>query len=139
MGVDIFGLNPKNERGNSFCSNWWGWRPIWAFTVILCRDILDKKFRNGDTEYFGWEVGHSNDGFEIPADEAEEIGKRIIEVLSPSEDVAEEVADRIKGGLAEEIAREVRTYLNPEHYTLDMGLLKEWAEFCLNCGGFAVC
>jgi len=147
VGVDITGLNPKNEKGEQFSSNWWDWRPIWAFTVLLCGDILDEELEmtvedtDGETKtikYYGWEAGHSNNGYIIPEGKAEEIGKRIIEVLKPKEDVAEEVADGIKGGLAEEIAQKIKELLNPKDYTLDMEFLREWAEFCLNCGGFEV-
>jgi len=148
LGVDIFGLNPKNGKGGYFRSNWWYWRPVWAFTVILCDDILDEElemtveFDDGRSKetirYRGWEVGHSNDGLIIDAEGAEEIGKRIMKVLEEPIGQAGKIAGKIKGDKYDSIASKIRDLLPPD-YTLDRDFLREWAEFCLNCGGFKVC
>lgn len=141
MVVDIVGLNPKNGKGDSFHSNWWYWRPIWAFTVIVCGRIMDKeltlKTENEEIKYKAWQAGHTNDGFIVPKEMAEQIGKRILKVLEPTKDEAERVAAGLKGGAFETIKKAI-VEVEPKHYHLDKDLLKEWAEFCLNCGGFAV-
>lgn len=70
--MDIFGRSPKNERGEYFRNNWWGWRPLWTLTVMLCEDILNEEDIQG---------GQSNDGHIISAEKAIKIAKRINEKL----------------------------------------------------------
>jgi len=146
MGVDIIGLNPKNEKGEYFRSNWWYWRPIWAFTVIVCEDIMNEiaKMEVEDEEgnlrrisYSKFRVGLSNDCLVIEAEDAEEIGRRIMKILAPERDVVKRVADGLKGSPYDVIASRVRELFS-KHYVLDRDLLRKWAEFCLNCGGFSV-
>jgi len=148
MGVDIFGLNPKSEKGEYFRSNWWHWRPIWLFTIILCPDLLDREYEmviqheDGSEEkivYKGYEAGMTNDGLQIPADVAEEIGRRILEVLKEPEDEIKRIAEGIKGSKYDVIAEKVMSMLDRNYYHLDREFLKKWAEFCLECGGFEVC
>jgi len=140
LGVDIFGLNPKNGEGEYF-------RSKSECTVILCEDILDEelemvvKHDDGTEEsirYRGWQAGQSNDGYIIGAEKAEEIGRRIMKVLEEPRDRAKKIADKIKGDKYQSIASKIRELLPPD-YTLDRDFLKKWAEFCLNCGGFEVC
>jgi len=161
MGVDVIGLKPKSEKGEYFGSNWWYWRPIWTFTVILCEDIMNERTEMeikdeggnviGKVSYFKYQAGHSNDGYIISAEDAEKIGRRIMEVLEPPSD-AGKIAREKRNESYTEIASRVNRHFNAiaktfsrmfvitteKLYILDKDLLREWAEFCLNCGGFAV-
>ncbi|WP_342820527.1 hypothetical protein [Thermofilum sp.] len=147
MGVDVFGEKPRSKKGEYFQSNWWGWRPIWAFTVLLCRDLLDRKFRMSYAdddgvehviEYNGCSVGDSNDGLLIPADVAEKMGKRIMKVVRVPKDPPKAVAREFGGDDCDKLIEEVRN-LFPDGYSLSREHLIEWAEFLLDCGGFRVC
>ena len=144
MGVDIIGLNPKNEKGGYFRSNWWYWRPIWTLTVMLCKDFMEEEaeieFEDEDGnvvkhKYKKYEVGLYNDGLVIDQKDAEEIGKRILEFIEPKDEV-QRIADELTRKF-DEIKNKVESVL-PKEYHLDKEFLKEWAEFCLNCGGFRV-
>ena len=35
MGMDVFGLAPKEEKGEYFRNNVWWWRPLWDFVAQI--------------------------------------------------------------------------------------------------------
>lgn len=46
MGMDVYGRNPKNEKGEYFRNNVWWWSPLWEF----CCDVdptLQKRVPRG--------------------------------------------------------------------------------------------
>ena len=51
MGMDVSGINPKNEVGEYFRANCWSWRPIKTLVDVACqryeqrenKTLLDKK------------------------------------------------------------------------------------------------
>lgn len=51
MGMDVYGKNPLNERGEYFRRNVWGWRPLWDYCENLHPELA------GKVTY-----GHTNDG-----------------------------------------------------------------------------
>lgn len=51
MGMDVIGVNPKNEKGSYFRNNVWYWRPLADFICNNYEDIAS-----------GCEYWHSNDG-----------------------------------------------------------------------------
>lgn len=51
MGMDVIGVNPKNEVGSYFRNNVWWWRPLADFIQEKYPDVYDN-----------CELWHSNDG-----------------------------------------------------------------------------
>jgi hypothetical protein len=51
MGMDVYGVKPKNEKGEYFRNNVWWWRPLADFICTNYDDIAS-----------GCESWHSNDG-----------------------------------------------------------------------------
>lgn len=51
MGMDVYGRKPKNETGEYFRRNVWGWHPLWQYCCEANPEIT-----------FKVENGHSNDG-----------------------------------------------------------------------------
>ena len=51
MGMDVYGRNPKNETGEYFRRNVWGWHPLWEYCQDAHPEIANKV-----------EHGHSNSG-----------------------------------------------------------------------------
>jgi hypothetical protein len=51
MGMDVYGRKPKNETGEYFRRNVWGWHPLWEYCCEANPEITSKV-----------ENGHSNDG-----------------------------------------------------------------------------
>jgi len=65
MGMDVYGTNPKNETGEYFRRNVWGWRPLWDYCVDNYEDLVGKV------------SGHYNDGDGLDNDGALELARRI--------------------------------------------------------------
>jgi hypothetical protein len=66
MGMDVFGVNPKNEKGEYFRNNVWWWRPLAEFVCEKYPDIAEK------CEY--WQ---SNDGDGLDDSDATALAQRI--------------------------------------------------------------
>jgi DnaJ-class molecular chaperone len=67
MGMDVFGKNPKNEKGEYFRNNVWWWRPLADFVCNNYEDIAQH-----------CEHWHSNDGDGLDAEKSQELGERIL-------------------------------------------------------------
>lgn len=65
MGMDVYGKMPKNEVGEYFRRNVWGWRPLWDYCV------------DNFPELVGEVSGHYNDGDGLNADGSLELAKLI--------------------------------------------------------------
>jgi hypothetical protein len=57
MGMDVYGTKPKNETGEYFRRNVWGWRPLWDYCVDTFEIV-------GDVN------GHDNDGEGLNAEKS---------------------------------------------------------------------
>jgi len=101
MGMDVIGANPKNETGEYFRNNVWWWHPLWAYCLNLHGDIAGKVV-NGDL----------NEGDGLGAEDAELLGKRLMEDIS--------------SGVTAEYANEYRAHL--------AGLPMEDCEYCQATG-----
>lgn len=67
MGMDVYGENPKNEKGEYFRNNVWWWRPLADFVCNNYDDIAQH-----------CEHWHSNDGDGLDAEKSQELGERIL-------------------------------------------------------------
>ena len=86
MGMDVYGKNPTTDKGSYFRNNVWWWHPLWNYCENRHPDLCDKV-----------ECGHTNDGDGLDADDARELGERLL-------------AD-IALGVTEDYEREYREYL----------------------------
>jgi len=66
MGMDVFGKQPKNKKGEYFRNNVWWWRPLWEFCEFVAPELTDKV-----------EYGYSNDGDGLDADDARKLGNAL--------------------------------------------------------------
>jgi hypothetical protein len=41
MGMDVYGKNPKSEKGEYFRRNVWGWRPLWQYVEDVHPEIAE--------------------------------------------------------------------------------------------------
>ncbi len=52
MGMDVFGVNPKSQKGEYFRNNVWWWRPLWNYCVtvapVVCCKVTGAQFNDGD-------------------------------------------------------------------------------------------
>jgi hypothetical protein len=66
MGMDVYGLGPKNETGEYFRNNVWWWKPLADYCLNEHGDIAD-----------GCEHWHSNDGDGLDEDGAMALAERL--------------------------------------------------------------
>lgn len=71
MGMDVYGKNAKTTKGEYFRNNVWWWRPLWNYCEELHGNIARKV-----------EYGYSNDGGGLGADDALELGKRLLDDIA---------------------------------------------------------
>ena len=68
MGFDLYGKNPKNENGEYFRQNVWGWRPIWEYVCSHHSDIVDTETQK---------QGNYNSSYIVSEDIATKLGNDI--------------------------------------------------------------
>lgn len=42
MGMDVFGLKPKTEKGEYFRNNVWFWHPLWDYCCYIDNSLIEK-------------------------------------------------------------------------------------------------
>jgi len=150
MGFDLSGMNPNMSRpephlppftertdadwetyhewqddncGVYFRNNVWSWRPLWNFVSSVCESILTEK---------DIESGSYNDGHGISKTKANRIASRLFKLIRNGDVKAYEYA--------------YRKHLDSLHkdnwdksYPFSEDNVREFANFCLNSGGFRIC
>ena len=102
------------KSGGYFRANVWFWRPLWFFVSGVCDDILtDKDILRGEF----------NEGHRISKTKSERIAKRLYSML--------------ENGQVEDYEREFKR--ENKHSPFDKQVVREFADFCANCGGFEIC
>lgn len=66
MGMDVLGVNPKNEKGSYFRNNVWWWRPLADFILENYPDIAEN-----------CECWHTNDGDGLDESSSASLATRI--------------------------------------------------------------
>jgi hypothetical protein len=112
MGFDLYGLNAKNEKGEYFRSQVWQWGTLASYVLTYAGDCLD------DEEKQYWD---SNDGQLVCENHAVAVGNRLLEL--------------IQEGHTEACEKEC---LSNSIYTFSVENVKDFADFCINSGGFEI-
>ena len=141
MGFDLHGLSPlgnnqesniqkgpagffsntddeyraESQAGIYFRNNVWYWRPLWEYVAVACDDILTLK---------DYKRGQYNDGHIINAEKAMALGERLRESLSKYDKIVKKLGDELKN--------------LSKSYTFDKENVEEFANFCINSGGFSI-
>ena len=84
MGMDVYGKNPKSEKGRYFRRNVWGWHPLWGYVEDVHPEIAELV-----------QYAHSNDGDGLNATKAAELARLLIDDFE-SGAATQYVADRNK-------------------------------------------
>ena len=120
---DEMGQYEEDNPGYYFRNNVWWWRPLWGFVCDEFPDLLD----DNDVER-----GEYNEGHEITEDKAMKIGIGLTAMLESGE--IKEYADSHR-----EYVEQLDDDDFNKHYPFDVENVREFAEFCLESGGFAIC
>ena len=151
MGMDVYGENPKGEKGDYFRNNVWWWRPLWQYCHSSAPELIDEdKFVSGTT----------NDGAGLNAMKAAKLGVKLLTLVEDGscatykrerelwlESLEDEVCDNCNGNNRGNFKKKdclackgkgTRENWN-KHYPFDIENVKEFAEFCIESGGFKIC
>jgi|694.fasta_scaffold143088_3 hypothetical protein len=71
MGMDVYGNNPRSERGEYFRNNVWWWRPLAEYCENVHPDLV------GDAEMW-----HYNDGYGLDDAGATALGQALVSDLA---------------------------------------------------------
>ena len=107
--------------GTYFRNNCWWWRPLWDYVCVNCKSLTEDDHHNG----------HHNGGHEISEEKATLVGLALKAQLK--EGVVKEYAEKF-----EEKRKEVDKEDFSSHYPFHEDNVREFAEFCLQSGGFSI-
>jgi len=150
MGFDLYAISPHNEEEKSryFRNNVWWWRPLWQYCRITGL-ITDREFNSGCF----------NDGFKIQTRKARRIGETLLLYIEDGSvgDYAKEYQQfldnlpttpcdtcketgKMKDGTECNMCHGTkRAKSTNTWYPFSVENVKEFAEFCINSGGFEIC
>lgn len=165
MGMDVYGKSPKKKSGEYFRNNVWWWRPLWNYCEMLHPDIagkvvdghsnsgdgleaedalklgllLKQDIESGVTKKFSEDYQKYIDtlpletcsfceGTGIPKLTAINI---LVDSLLDIQQESEKKCAKCDGsGQSESWAK---------NYPFSVDNVKEFADFCINSGGFSIC
>lgn len=113
MGFDLYGIKAKKENGEYFRNNIWYWRPLAEYVLTYAGDCLD------DKEKLYWE---SNDGQFVSENHGVDLGNKLLKLIDEGHTKAYE--------------EEFHSYTG---YGFFVENVKDFAEFCIDSGGFNIC
>ena len=150
MGMDVYGNKPKSEKGDYFRNNVWWWRPLWNYCHTSAPELIDK-----DT----YVSGTYNDGAGLNAMKAAKLGVKLLTLIENGncatykrerdlylESIPDEVCDNCNGNnRGNSKKKDCRACKGKgaresweRHYPFDIENVKEFAEFCIESGGFKI-
>ena len=152
MGMDVYGKKPKNKDGEYFRANVWYWHPLWQYC-----EIKHPTLANEDKVPYG----HANCGSGLKSIDATNLGKFILKDIETGK--AQEYIDQRNEHLSslpledckycettgvrqwedgEKICNACngtgKTESFEKHYSLDLDILKEFADFLISSGGISI-
>lgn len=159
MGFDVYGKNPKNKKGEYFRNNVWWWHPLWDYCLNVHPEIAEKVEHGHSNDGDGL---NSSDAYKLGillrqdyhSGLAKEYEQRYMKALDqlPVRDCEVckttgvlNVVYSVSGTTQEQSqvcgncggtgkAKDFNT-----NYPFSAENVKEFAEFCINSGGFSIC
>ena len=161
--MDVYGLKPKNPKGEYFRNNVWWWHPLWDYCCQTCPEITLRVTN-----------GHDNSGDGLGSVSSRKLGLRIQELIKngSAEKYITEYYDHlnalpdepcfcVKESIFQIFSEEIllpkslgNKDPNPEcktckglgvqpnwnkSYHISLENIQNFAEFLVNCGGFQIC
>ena len=138
------------NKGGYFRNNCWWWRPLWNYCYHVADDIISEEL---------YESGHHNDGAGLNAKDAEWLGERLLDELSEGNTI--EYQAEYQQNLDDMPDDDCLICNNNNHghnkkkdcrrcdstgkrpnfnksYEFDVDNVKDFAEFCIESGGFEI-
>ena len=128
------------NKGIYFRNNCWWWRPLWDYCRIVAPDLIDDEL---------YQSGHHNDGAGLDEAGAKELGQRLLKEIANGNTIKyqAEYQQRQEDATSVPPSKDnfldgTDTYIEDEwvaQYPFDVDNVTEFANFCLECGGFEIC
>jgi len=151
MGMDVYGNNPKSEKGEYFRNNCWHWRPLWEYCEYVAPDICKKVASPG-----------TNDGDGLGARDSKKLAMVLESMIKSGQTKAYEIAyDAKQAALPDQVCeicngRGIRYDMSVANgcngcagsgkrrpwaaeYPFSEENVKNWVAFLKECGGFKIC
>ena len=141
MGFDLFGIEPRNKKGEYFRNNIWWWPLLWDFCCHITPEISENE-RNS---------GHHNSGMVISDRKHQALIKNLKQALRNkgkfnewirhSEEYYQNIghwSDNIFGVL-NGLDNKAKVIPKGPRYYFDWSNVEEFLEFLTNNEGFQIC
>jgi hypothetical protein len=150
MGMDISGKKPVSETGSYFRNNVWWWRPLWQYCHSSAPELIDRET---------FDSGTYNEGAGLNAYDAAKLGVKLL-VLVEDGSCATYKRERdlwlesLKDDNCSRCNNNNRGYNKKKeckscdgkgtqdnwnkHYPFHEDNVKEFADFCIDSGGFEI-
>jgi hypothetical protein len=151
MGMDVYGTEPKNEKGEYFRNNVWWWHPLWSY----CQE-------NYPSITASVQNGHDNSGDGLGDEDSIKLGIALKKDIDSGKTLAYEEKrrsylaglplepciyckstgirkDAYVDGLCNSCSGSGSVKSFETNYPFSSENLQEFAEFLINCGGFSIC
>ena len=139
------------NNGYYFRNSCWWWRPLWNYCRTIAPDLINDKL---------FDDGHSNSGAGLDDKGAKELGKRLLTEINNGDTIQyqasyQQYIDDLPDDDCSHCNGNNRGYNKMKDckmcggtgktknfnksYPFDLDNVREFAEFCLQCGGFEIC
>ena len=119
----------NSNPGVYFRNNCWWWRPLWDYCYYLEGDVNTIDWIISEKLY---EEGHSNSGAGLNAEDAKKLGQSLLLAIHRGDTI------KYQAEYMQEQEELDEKDFN-KHYPFDVDNVKEFAEFCIDSGGFEIC
>ena len=139
------------NAGYYFRNNCWWWRPLWNYCRVIAPDLIDRDL---------FDNGHHNGGAGLDDKGAKKLGIRLLQEINDGntiqyqasyqqhlDDLPDDDCMRCNNNNHGNNKKKECTSCNKtgksqnfnKHYPFDVDNVREFAEFCLQSGGFKIC
>ena len=150
MGVDVYGKNAISETGKYFRNNWWWWRPLWLYCKVAAPKIVTEEL---------YEKACYNSG-NLDSKEAAKLGVILQTKIAEGhtkvwknerdlylESLPDENCSRCNNNnRGHNKKKDCKVCGNKgttenwdKHYPFNVDNVENFADFCINSGGFEIC
>lgn len=158
--MDVYGIEPITDKGEYFRNNIWWWRPLWDYCEELYQPCQEVSGHTNDGEGLNGEQAKELGGIllrEISLGNTLAYQEKYEAELESAPDVPCDFCSgvgivQVQEGWIDYVEGEV-TFRDPcngcegkgskrpfqTHYPFAVENVQEFAEFCINSGGFQIC